>query len=121
MNSLVIKNLFSFEGRANRKEYIIGNLLTLLLLTLIFFSHIIFIAIGSQYSAIGSLMLAMFSLISCLCLIQILSLNVRRLHDLGFSGWWALIYLTGFGLLIKILLICFKGNDGSNKYGDPPT
>lgn len=46
------------------------------------------------------------------------SLYVRRLHDLGHSGIWLLLFvvpLANVGLLIYLLF--FSGNDGVNEYG----
>ena len=47
-----------------------------------------------------------------------LSIAIRRLHDRNISGWWSLLFITPFGLLLLIPLIC-KGNEEVNKYGSP--
>jgi uncharacterized membrane protein YhaH (DUF805 family) len=45
------------------------------------------------------------------------SLLVRRLHDLGWSGWWLLLnWIPVVGTLIAIVTYCFPGTDGPNKY-----
>jgi uncharacterized membrane protein YhaH (DUF805 family) len=44
------------------------------------------------------------------------SLQVRRLHDLGWSGWWALLYLLGPWTVILLLASAFEGTAGPNKY-----
>ena len=46
---------------------------------------------------------------------------VRRLHDVGKSGWWILISLVPFGGLYLLYLQCCASNPGSNDYGDDPT
>jgi uncharacterized membrane protein YhaH (DUF805 family) len=41
-----------------------------------------------------------------------LSSGIRRLHDGNHSGWWIIVPLVNFVLLVS------KGTDGPNKYGD---
>jgi len=50
-----------------------------------------------------------------------ISVAVRRLHDIGRSGWWywiALIPLVGFILLI--VWFARKGDSGPNQFGPEP-
>ena len=55
-----------------------------------------------------------------LFLIPSLSLYVRRLHDTDRSGWWLMIMLIPFiGFVTITMFWLLKGNDKSNKYGDP--
>ncbi|TGL85084.1 DUF805 domain-containing protein [Leptospira congkakensis] len=42
-------------------------------------------------------------------LLPSLSVGSRRLHDVGMSGWWQLIGLTGIGLLVLIFFWAQKG------------
>ncbi|TGL52314.1 DUF805 domain-containing protein [Leptospira kemamanensis] len=39
---------------------------------------------------------------SVLTFLPSISVGARRLHDVGMSGWWQLIGLTGIGLLVLI-------------------
>jgi hypothetical protein len=49
-----------------------------------------------------------------------LSLQVRRFHDLGHSGWWALLGLIPFiNFGVAVYLIFVKGDAGQNAYGAP--
>ena len=48
-------------------------------------------------------------------------LMTRRLHDLGKSGYLALIALIpGISLVFSIYLFCAAGQVGSNQYGEDP-
>tara|TARA_B110000008_G_C16732545_1_gene469340 strand:+ start:247 stop:687 length:441 start_codon:yes stop_codon:yes gene_type:complete len=38
-----------------------------------------------------------------------IAVSCRRLHDIGKSGWWQLIYLTGIGIIILIIWWCREG------------
>ena len=51
------------------------------------------------------------------------ALHVKRWHDLGKSGWLALInLLPGVGTLISIAVLGFcNGTPGANQFGDEPT
>lgn len=52
-------------------------------------------------------------------LIPSISVGVRRLHDIGKSGWWFLISLTVIGILLIIYWACVTGDEGENRYGAP--
>ncbi|PLW78411.1 DUF805 domain-containing protein [Cohaesibacter celericrescens] len=54
-------------------------------------------------------------------LLPSLAVGVRRLHDVGKSGWWMFIVLVPlFGMLYLIYLNIRKGDEGSNLYGPDP-
>ena len=52
-------------------------------------------------------------ILSLVLFLPTLSVGARRLHDVGKSGWWQLISLTGIGL---IPLIIWWASDGGKKY-----
>ena len=46
------------------------------------------------------------------------SLQIRRIHDLGWSGWcWLLNFIPVVGSLIMVIIYLFPGNDERNNYG----
>ena len=48
-------------------------------------------------------------------------LMIRRLHDLDKSGWFAIIAMIPIiGLIFSMYILCAKGSDGWNKYGEEP-
>nr|WP_080994929.1 DUF805 domain-containing protein [Vibrio harveyi] len=54
-------------------------------------------------------------------LIPGIAVMVRRLHDIGRTGWWVLIGLIPLiGLIVLIVFAATDGNKGSNKYGSNP-
>jgi uncharacterized membrane protein YhaH (DUF805 family) len=48
-----------------------------------------------------------------------LAVTVRRLHDVGRSGWWYFISLTGVGIIPLIYWSCRRGDAGANAFGRP--
>ena len=46
-----------------------------------------------------------------------LAVQVRRLHDVGRSGWWTLLVLTGIGILVLLYWATRQGDQFDNKYG----
>ena len=57
------------------------------------------------------------ALISLALLLPALAVGTRRLHDIGRSGWWQLLYLTGIGFLLLLYWLVQPSADGSNEYG----
>ena len=48
-----------------------------------------------------------------------LSVNIRRLHDTGRSGWWYLILITIIGAIPYFIWMLSKGDERENAYGLP--
>ena len=54
-------------------------------------------------------------------LIPTLAVGVRRLHDIGKSGWWLLIGLVPLvGAIVLIVFACQDGQPGTNQWGPSP-
>jgi len=50
-----------------------------------------------------------------------LAVAVRRLHDVGKSGWFYFIALIPIiGAIWLLVLFCTEGQDGTNNYGTDP-
>lgn len=48
-------------------------------------------------------------------------LLIRRLHDLGRTGWfWLLIWFPFVNLALLVYAFCFKGTLGLNRFGPDP-
>jgi uncharacterized membrane protein YhaH (DUF805 family) len=56
------------------------------------------------------------------CCVLLLSFPaVKRLHDLGRSGWEYFLFLLPFyNIYLGLLLLFKRGSDGDNKYGPDP-
>lgn len=45
---------------------------------------------------------------------------VRRFHDQNKSGWFALLFLAPFGMIIIFVFMCIEGTRGPNRFGYDP-
>ena len=54
-------------------------------------------------------------------LIPSIAVSVRRLHDIGRTGWWFLIsFIPIAGSIILLIWHCFDGEKDTNIYGISP-
>lgn len=110
-----IKTCFSkyatFEGRASRSEY----------WYFVLFQFIVSVAALLLDSAFNSS--GIFWLLACLALaLPLLSAQVRRLHDIGRSGWYALLSLLPLvGPIVLIVWSCKPSVKEQNDFGPPPS
>ena len=113
---VVFENYANFSGRAKRSEYWYFSLLNLII-TLI-------AAVIDYVSGINFYPLPygpFFVIVALATLLPSLAVSVRRLHDVGKSGWYYFITLIPIiGAIWILVLFCTKGEKGSNKYGSEP-
>lgn len=92
------------DGRASRPEFWYFFLLTTLVSALF----------NSQSSGIGGL-------ISLILFLPSLMVAIRRLHDVGKSGWWMLfIFLPVIGFFMLVMQFIKQGDVGDNEFGPEP-
>ncbi len=102
---MAFKKYAEFSGRSRRKEYWMFFLFNILV------SYGITILAGvANIPEIGFLS----GLYSLATFIPSLAVGVRRMHDVGKSGWFLLIPIYSF------ILLCTNGDVGENKYGPDP-
>ena len=62
-----------------------------------------------------------YILVMLLMVIPSVAMGVRRLHDIGKSGWWMLLLLFPLiGGIWLLVMFATKGNTGPNEYGADP-
>jgi len=98
--SVCFKKYATFSGRASRSEFWFFYL----------FYIIVYIFGSIVGAAVGSSMLVYLFIVP-LWLPQ-LAAGIRRMHDVGRSGWFMLVPVY------NIILACTASNPGTNKYGD---
>jgi len=58
---------------------------------------------------------------SLFVLIPSIAVTVRRLHDIGRTGWWILIYLLPFiGAIVMLVFMVLDSQPETNQYGPSP-
>ena len=103
----VFQPYVNFQGRARRSEY-------WLYAAAIFCVNFILTIIDLQL--FGRQVLSL--ILSLAVLIPGLGVCVRRLHDIGKSGWWLLISAIPLvGAIILIIFFCKDGDPEPNQYG----
>tara|TARA_B100000768_G_scaffold172723_1_gene181259 strand:+ start:397 stop:786 length:390 start_codon:yes stop_codon:yes gene_type:complete len=117
----VLTNKYSnFNGRARRKEYWMWTLSV----TIVFiFAMILDNLLGLNFELMGQdLGYGWIYLIAGIAhLIPGLAVVVRRLHDVGKSGWFYFIVLIPIiGILWMLILLCSDGKKEDNKWGRNP-
>lgn len=101
----VWQNYVNFEGRARRKEY------------WMFFLFNILISYGLQILAVvaeAPILFVVALIYSFAVLLPAIGVGVRRMHDVGKSGWFILVPFYNF------YLACCDSEPHENKWGPNP-
>ncbi len=122
MQPSCFQKYFTFQGRLNRRSYLLRNLILMALGML--FDTILSAIFDNPFhtEALSSLLGSLLNMLLSLPLLaSSLSLSIRRLHDMDKSGWYCFILLLPlFNLLLGFCLIFFRGTTGANPYGEDP-
>ena len=111
-----LQHYAEFNGRARRSEY----------WYFVLFNLVISFVIGFTFGVIAGLLdmpaLANLAYLWSLAMfIPGLAVSVRRLHDIGRSGWWLFLSLIPLvGAIMLIIWYCTDSQPGANQYGSNP-
>jgi uncharacterized membrane protein YhaH (DUF805 family) len=129
---IITKKYVLFKGRARRKEiWKIFLINFLIVFGLVIAAGLFFYA--SEEAVLGipastyifnpllALATGLMVLFPFALLLPTIAVGVRRMHDLGYSGWFWLINLIPYiGGLIFLILCCLNSQKGDNQYGPNP-
>ena len=106
-------NYATFSGRASRSEF------------WWFYLFVVLMSWGATLVAAAALPAepaaadALSGLVNLMFLLPVLAAGARRLHDIGRSGWWQLLYLTGIGVILLIVWWVLNSKQERNAHGTP--
>lgn len=105
---VVLENYANFNGRARRAEYwwyALGNFI--LAVVAIILDSLIGIALMGPYGLFYTILLLG-------TIVPTIAVGVRRMHDVGKSGWFIIIPIY------NLILACTEGDKGPNEFGADP-
>lgn len=103
-------NYFKFDGRVSRKQYWMFQLFACLLVLAIKICVLIL-------PFMAKLFILLYFVLALITLIPNISLAVRRLHDINFSGWWCIIAFAPYVGFLLLILLAFHGDKKANNFG----
>jgi len=113
---VVFENYANFRGRARRSEYWYFTLMNLIIFII---AAILDSALGLNFAPLPYGLI--YAAVAVLTIIPGLAVAVRRLHDVGKSGWFYFIVLIPLvGAIWLLVLFCTEGEQGTNKWGPNP-
>jgi uncharacterized membrane protein YhaH (DUF805 family) len=120
----VLKKYAVFSGRARRKKYwmfvLVNGSIALVIGVLAGITARID-ANSNSTSSISTVLSCISSIYSLAVVLPALAVGVRRLHDIGKSGWWLFISLIPLvGSLWLLVYAVTDSQPGDNQYGPNP-
>lgn len=112
----VLKKYATFSGRARRSEY----------WYFVLFNFIFMLVAMGLDNLLGTTVSVLpygyfYFALALAVLIPGLAVFVRRMHDIGKSGWWYFIaFIPLVGAIWLLVLCCTEGVSGDNEYGVDP-
>jgi|AntRauTorcE11897_2_1112592.scaffolds.fasta_scaffold37144_2 uncharacterized membrane protein YhaH (DUF805 family) len=98
-----------FTGRMTRKAF--------WMYVLVYLAIFIPLTIAAEAVLLDGLV----RLLSLVVLVPSIAITTRRLHDVGKSGWWQLLFLIPVvGLIVMIVFLVKEGDKQENVYGPIP-
>ena len=126
IDSGIKENFFRWDGRLNRKRFIM-RLLALtgvgIVLYILMGVLLVVYADGTMRPSEETIMgiYGLCTLLSIPITVASYMLMIRRLHDVGLSGYFILLAFIPFvSLGLLLYLLCKHGTEGDNAYGADP-
>ncbi|VXB35685.1 conserved hypothetical protein; putative inner membrane protein [Flavobacterium sp. 9AF] len=113
---VLLENYATFRGRARRSEYwyfVLGNIILAIL------AYLIDNLFGLNFDEDAGGPLYLIVLLGTI--IPTIAVMIRRLHDVGKSGVFFLVWFIPIvGPIWLLVLLLTEGNTGRNQYGNDP-
>jgi len=102
------KNFCNFNGTSSRKDF--WSLMMIMIVINISITIIISV-VEETNNSLAAIILIISYVISLLFICPMISISVRRLHDVGKSGWFYLLGMIPFVNFYVLYLYCCKSSD----------
>ena len=100
-----------FNGRSPRAEF----------WYFILFNAVVGVVLFTLAAAVASFFIYIYYLYALAVMVPNIAVSIRRMHDIGRSGWWVLISLVPMiGSIWFIVLAALPSQLGSNQFGSNP-
>lgn len=107
-------NIWGVEGRIGRMRYVAWSMVFMLAMAPAMLISMLAFKASAPF---GGLLIAVAGVVAMIIGIQI---SVKRLHDIGWSGWLLFISLIPVvGSIFQLLIFVMPGSQGNNRYGAP--
>jgi len=133
---VIAKKFFQAEGRASRKEFwyfilfsiiinfvvgVAGEILGIMYMIPVEVPTVI--ESGEMVNMVQNIPINIFQVMFGLVMMfPSMAISIRRLHDIGKSGWWYLVGLIPLiGAIVLLVFFTTKSDTTVNKYGEIPT
>jgi len=112
-----MRRYVEFSGRSSRSEFWLYTLVYVIIyLVAAVIDAFVFGMNVMQHIGIVT------GIVALVHFIPSLAVSIRRLHDTDRSGWWLLIvFVPLIGAIWLVVLYCFSGTPGTNRFGSEPT
>ena len=108
---LAFKNYVNFNGRSRRSEFWWFYLFNFIIGFILYFLVLV----------VNQFFIYLLLLYWLIIFLPGLGLSIRRLHDIGKSGWYIFIAFIPFvGGFILLYFYCLDSENQSNEYGESP-
>jgi len=108
-------NFCNFSGRTSRRDFWLAVLGVFIISLILGYGGGFVLSLGGVDPSKASAMIS--SPWALITLLPILSMQVRRLHDINKSGWWILInFLPIIGSFILLVFFCMPSVRQGNRY-----
>ncbi|WP_026227696.1 DUF805 domain-containing protein [Hoeflea sp. 108] len=117
----ITTNYVNFSGRARRKEYWAFTLFMILGGVVLGALIGIFAAVsGQDEQSLPIMVLFLLSAFGLAMVLPSIAVTVRRIHDLGLSGWFYLLIFVPFGGFVLLVFTLLPSQKHDNKWGPVP-
>ena len=118
---ICMNKYIDITGRAPRAEYwyfylfnVLAQIFATILDSILHDQHPITLH-GINLGEIGNMGILFYLAL----LLPNITVQVRRLHDRNWSGWYAILLAIPLGVVVLIVLNCLPGTSGPNRFGAP--